>query len=176
MKRILNELYPVTLGGQRLVNRFMTVCGSLTIAALIFYSPLNGCHLLGQPENARLNKTSLPPIDGFVTTLEDEVRDLPDGQIAWSTYWKTCWTAYPDADLYEIEVTTMEGASPKLRRQKGPCHRIEIAAGNNPKAQGLLGRKMLINLQVGQLAFRYRAVLDEDRFSAWSPVIMVREP
>ena len=135
-----------------------------------------GCQSVGQNKTAQVEKISLPPIEGIVTRLEDEVRDLPNGQIAWSTYWKTCWQAYPDAKAYEVEVTTMEGASPKLRRQDGLCHRIQLAAGNNPKSQGLLGRKMLINLQVGQLAFRYRAVVEENRFSEWSPVIRVREP
>src|SRR5262245_13455115 len=48
---------------------------------------------------------------GLVATLEDETRDLSNGQIAWTTYWKLCWDAYPGAQGYEFETMTGEGAS-----------------------------------------------------------------
>ena len=150
--------------------------GSRFLVILLSLAVFNSCQWLDQNEETAAKKVSLPSVDGMTTTLEDEVRDLPNGQIAWSTYSKTCWNAYPDAEVYEIEVTTMEGTSPKLRRQKGSCHRLQIVAGRNAKSEGLLNRKTLIGLQTGQLAFRYRAVLDEGRFSEWSPVVMVREP
>jgi hypothetical protein len=38
-----------------------------------------------------------PPVTGLVATLEDEMHDLPNARIAWSTYWKLCWSAYPGA-------------------------------------------------------------------------------
>ncbi|MDQ3255131.1 MAG: hypothetical protein M3R15_14710 [Acidobacteriota bacterium] len=109
-----------------------------------------------------------PTVQGLSATLEDEVRDVDNGRIKWSTYWKLCWDEYPKAQAYELQVMTSEGTSPKLRRQTDRCFRIEAAAGINDKSQGLLNRDQLLGLQLGQLAYRVRAVLDDDRFSEWS--------
>lgn len=101
------------------------------------------------------------------------MRDLPGGRIAWSTYWKLCWAEYPGAKGYELQTLTSEGISAKLRRQSERCFRIEAAANENEKSQGLLNREVLLALQSGQLAYRVRAVLEEGRASEWSPPMAV---
>ncbi len=112
-------------------------------------------------------------VSGLVTTLEDEVRDLPDGQIAWSTYWKLCWDEYPGAQGYELQTMTGEGRSPKLRRQSGRCFRLQAAAGENQKTAGLVNRELQLKLQEGQLGYRVRAVLADNRVSEWSVTMPV---
>ncbi|UOG73710.1 hypothetical protein MTX78_16490 [Hymenobacter tibetensis] len=102
------------------------------------------------------------------TTLLDTVTTLPNGQIAWSTYWRLCWEPYPGAQAYEMQTATDEGISPKLRRLPAACYRLQVAAGRNAKSQGFLNRKQLLDLQAGQLSFRIRAVLGPNQFSAWS--------
>jgi hypothetical protein len=109
------------------------------------------------------------PVEGLTATLEDEVRDLPGGRIAWSTYWELCWEPYPGAKAYELKTLTGEGeVSGELRRQEGNCFRIEVAAGENEKSEGLETRDVQLALQQGQLAYRVRAVLGGGRVSKWS--------
>lgn len=112
--------------------------------------------------------TALPPIDKFSTTLEDEVRDAGTDRIRWSTYWKLCWDEYPGAIAYELQTITAEGSSPKLRRQPSECLRVEMVAGENKRSQGLLRREQMLGLQAGQLAYRVRAVLGDNRVTEWS--------
>ncbi|WP_143435002.1 hypothetical protein [Hymenobacter roseosalivarius] len=59
------------------------------------------------------------PVSGLVTTLHDEVKPMPGGQISWSTHWQLCWNTYPGAQAYELQVMTDEGTSPRLRRLPG---------------------------------------------------------
>jgi hypothetical protein len=70
---------------------------------------------------------------------------------------------------------TGEGTSRKLRRQQDTCLRIEAAARENAKGKGLVNRDLLLAMQSGQLAYRMRAVLDGNRVSEWSSVMMVGE-
>ena len=114
-----------------------------------------------------------PPFEGIVVTLEDSVQELPGKRIAWSTYWKLCWQSYPGAKTYELQTVTAEGASPTLRRISDRCFRIEAAAGENQKSLGLFNREAILSLQASQLAYRVRAVLDENRVSEWSPTMAV---
>ena len=114
-----------------------------------------------------------PAVSELVATLEDEVRDLPGEKIAWSTYWKLCWAESPGAQAYELQTVTGEGTSPRLRRQRERCFRLQAAAGENHKAQGLLNRELQLALQQGQLAYRVRTVLSDGRVSEWSPVLTV---
>jgi hypothetical protein len=116
-----------------------------------------------------------PALADLTATLEDQTTELPGGRMAWSTYWKLCWASYPGAVAYELQALTGEGAASKLQRQSASCFRIEAAAGENEQAQGLLNRKLLLALQTGQLAYRVRAVLDDQRVSAWSPALAVGE-
>ena len=74
-----------------------------------------------------------------------------------------------------MQTLTGEGTSRKLRRQHDTCSRIEAAAGENAKEKGLANRDLLLAMQSGQLAYRVRAVLDGDRVSEWSSVMMVGE-
>jgi hypothetical protein len=117
----------------------------------------------------------VPPVHGLVATLEDQVRELGHGRIAWSTYWKLCWDAVPGAEAYELQAVTSEGVSPELRRQEGTCFRIEAAANENAIDQGLLHRDMLLAVQASQLAYRVRAALENGRVSAWSQAAAVGE-
>lgn len=115
------------------------------------------------------------PVQEMVATLEDEVRNLPEQRIAWSTFWKLCWEEYPGATGYELELLTSEGVSPKLRRQSARCFRIEVAAGENKRKEGMIHRDIQLALQKGQLACRVRAVFDAGRVSEWSSPVAVGE-
>ena len=136
---------------------------------------LTGCRASSEKQQSQLAPTNLPLVKHITTALEDKTEEMPGGDISWSTYWKLSWDAYPGAEAYELKVITMEGSSPRLRRQAGTSYRLQIAAGRNPKAQGLLNRKKLIDLQMGQLSYQVRAVLPDHQYSAWSVVIPVRE-
>ncbi|WP_235526610.1 hypothetical protein [Nostoc piscinale] len=49
-----------------------------------------------------------PPITGLVSTLSDEVEELPQELIRWSTYWQMCWETYPEAQEYELQKVLVE--------------------------------------------------------------------
>lgn len=120
-------------------------------------------------------ETALVPPTGLVASLEDEVRTLEEGRITWSIYWKLCWQPYPGAQHYELQTLTAEGSSPKLHPHHDTCFRIQAAAGEDATAQAPLNRDALLALQAGQLAYRVRAVLKDERVSAWSTPIAVGE-
>jgi hypothetical protein len=77
----------------------------LAVAALVVELLTAGW---GRPGAAQ--EGALPPVEGLVATLEDVVRDLPGERIAWATYWKLCWAAYPEVTAYELQTLTVEGA------------------------------------------------------------------
>jgi hypothetical protein len=139
--------------------------GFIWFTLLFILSLFNACKQSTPAESARAN---LPPITQVTTSLEDEVEDIANGQINWSTYWKLCWEAYPEAETYEIQTSTSEGVSPKLKKQKDTCYRIQIATGTNNKDLGMFNRDKLIKLQMGQLSYRIRAVLKNGNVSEWS--------
>ena len=114
-----------------------------------------------------------PPVTGVVTTLSDEVEELPSDLIRWSTYWQLCWEPYPEAKEYEIQTVLVEGKSPKLKRQRDRCFRIQAASNENQKSQGLLNREVILLMHKVQLGYRVRAVLDNNRVSEWSQVMAV---
>jgi hypothetical protein len=114
-----------------------------------------------------------PPVTGLVSTLSDEVEELPAELIRWSTYWQLCWEPYPEAKEYELQAVLMQGRSPKLERQSDRCFRIQAASNENQKSQGLLNREVILLTHKIQLGYRVRAVLDGNRVSEWSPVMAV---
>ena len=114
-----------------------------------------------------------PPVTGLVSTLSDEVEELPAELIRWSTYWQLCWEPYPEAKEYELQAVLMQGRSPKLERQSDRCFRIQAASNENQKSQGLLNREVILLMHKIQLGYRVRAVLDGNRVSEWSPVMAV---
>ena len=114
-----------------------------------------------------------PPVTGLVSTLSDEVEELPAELIRWSTYWQLCWEPYPEAKEYELQTVLMQGRSPKLERQSDRCFRIQAASNENQKSQGLLNREVILLMHKIQLGYRVRAVLDNNRVSEWSPVMAV---
>lgn len=117
-----------------------------------------------------------PPVQNLTATLEDEVHDLPGGEIEWSTYWRLCWDKYERAGGYELQSLTSEGASDKLQRQSERCFRIEVAAGQNPKSEGLHDRDLQLALRSTELSYRVRAVLADGQFSEWSQPLTVAKP
>lgn len=153
-----------TQAGERFPGRGSLSILSATALTLALLASSCGTSSGGVREENRLT-----PVQGLTATLEDEIRDLADGRIKWSTYWKLCWDEYPGAEAYELQTMTSEGTSPKLRRQSERCFRIEAAANVNEESQGLRNRDQLLALQMGQLFYRVRAVLDRNRTSAWSP-------
>ncbi|MDF2388035.1 hypothetical protein JMG10_41760 [Nostoc ellipsosporum NOK] len=114
-----------------------------------------------------------PPVTGLVSTLSDEVQELPNESIRWSTYWQLCWEPYPEAREYELQKVLSEGKSPKLQRQSDRCFRIQAASNENEKSQGLLNRDLILLMHKIQLGYRVRAVLDDNRVSEWSQVMAV---
>jgi hypothetical protein len=114
-----------------------------------------------------------PPITGLVSTLSDEVQELPSDLIRWSTYWQLCWEPYPEAKEYELQKVLGDGASPKLQHQSDRCFRLQAASNENQKSQGLLNREVILLMHKIQLGYRVRAVLDDNRVSEWSPVMAV---
>jgi hypothetical protein len=114
-----------------------------------------------------------PPVTGLVSTLSDEVEELPAELIRWSTYWQLCWEPYPEAKEYELQAVLMQGRSPKLERQSDRCFRIQAASNENQKSQGLLNRELILLMHKIQLGYRVRAVLDNNRVSEWSQVMAV---
>lgn len=165
----------------------------LTAHSLFLFAILLGCLAAGCHRNAlQSNASSVasPPaaatprpsptptptvisatITGLNASLEDEARELPGGQIAWTTSWKLCWDAYAGARGYELETLTGEGVSRKLRRQSETRFRLEVAKGQNEKAKGLFNRELMLASIAGQVAYRVRAVLDGNRVTKWSPVM-----
>ncbi|MBE9005542.1 hypothetical protein IQ259_10910 [Fortiea sp. LEGE XX443] len=114
-----------------------------------------------------------PPVNGLVSTLSDEIKELPSELIRWSTYWQLCWEPYPEAKEYELQTVLVEGKSPKLKRQSDRCFRIQAASNENQKSQGLLNRELILLMHKIQLGYRVRAVLDKNCVSEWSPVMAV---
>ncbi|MBW4685257.1 MAG: hypothetical protein KME40_09195 [Komarekiella atlantica HA4396-MV6] len=114
-----------------------------------------------------------PSVTGLVSTLSDEVEELPSDLIRWSTYWQLCWEPYPEAKEYELQTVLVEGKSPKLKRQSDRCFRIQAASNENQKSQGLLNRDLILLMHKIQLGYRVRAILDNNRVSEWSQVMAV---
>jgi hypothetical protein len=127
------------------------------------------------PVNADITSNQLqvvqPPVTGLISTLSDEVKELPTQLIRWSTYWQLCWQPYPQAKEYELQAVLMEGKSPKLQRQSDRCFRIQAASNENQKSQGLLNRELILLIHKIQLGYRVRAVLDDNRVSEWSQIM-----
>lgn len=162
--------------------RFIRVAGAalpaqllLLAAVMMIVTTTAACRVQSEAqrktEATTTAATPLSPIKNLTAQLEDEVRDLDAKRIRWSTYWKLCWEPYPRAVGYELQTSTAEGASPKLKRQNDNCFRLEVAAGENEKSAGLFNREQLVSLQKGQLSYRVRAVLSNDERSEWSPII-----
>lgn len=128
---------------------------------------LNGEHL------SSLSRVENPAVKGLITRLEDEVRELPGERIAWSTFWVLSWEPHPGATAYELQMLTGEGVTPTMRRQRERFLRIEVAANENERSEGLVNRDLQLALHVGQLAYRVRAVLNNGSVSAWSLPITV---
>lgn len=141
------------------------------ILALVLPVLLLGVVWLSWPREA----VAETPVSGFAATLHDDVQELPEGRVAWSTEWRLCWAPYPRARGYEVQVVTGEGPSPRLLEQPGTCLDLEVAAGDNRRAEGLRGRDAQLLMQAGQLGYRVRAVLPRGRVSAWSPQLAVGE-
>ena len=113
-------------------------------------------------------KPQRPKLTGLRATLEDEVLDMPDGQLQWRTFWVLSWDEFPGAESYDLQVITAEGRSPKLRSLTEPRYRIEAAKGLNPKADGFVKRDIQLALHAGQLGVTVRAHFPGDRAGAWS--------
>ena len=172
---------------QTLMTFYPRVCtGLLLFLSFSLGSPLAGCRVR-QPKLLSASSTPFadasspipppqivaPPVAGLIATLEDEVRDLPDGRIAWTTYWNLCWESYAGAQKYELEPMTGEGTGRRLLRQAGPCLRIEVAKGQNVKAQGFFNRELMLASLSGQMSYRVRAVLSGGNVSQWSTPAIV---
>ena len=145
---------------------FVAAVGILTFALLAA-----ACGL-----KAEKRATVSPPVQNLSAVLEDEVHDLPRGEIKWSTYWRLCWDNYDGASEYELQALTSEGASDKLRRQSERCFRLEVAAGQNAKTQGLRDRELQLAMRASELAYRVRAVLAGGSTSEWSQPLSVARP
>lgn len=123
--------------------------------------------------NSQSPQVVQPPVTGLVSTLSDEVKESTTNLINWSTYWNLCWEAYPGAKEYELQKVLVDGESPDLQRQSDRCFHLQAASNQNLKSQGLLNRDLILLVHKTQLAYRVRAVLDDNRVSEWSTVMAV---
>jgi hypothetical protein len=128
---------------------------------------------IGDSSSTAAQKLVKPGVTGLVSTLSDEVKELPQERISWSTYWQLCWDLYPGAKEYELQVVTEEGKSPRLKRQSDRCLKIQAASNENKKLQGLLNRELILLMHSVRLGYRVRAVLDDNQVSEWSDVMAV---
>ena len=166
-KEALGEAKPAVDG-----LRFALTGSLLTASVLglaLFHASCSGS--LKAQELRQITAAPPAPVKHLFAELEDEVRNIPGNRIHWSTYWKLCWEKYPEAVGYELQIATSEGVSKKLRRQSEQCLRVEVAAGENERSRGLVNRELQLTLATGQLAYRVRAVLKDNRTSEWSPLM-----
>ncbi len=111
----------------------------------------------------------LPPAPGgLVTALEDEIRPAGPGLVAWSTYWRLCWKPVAGARFYELRLTTSEGAPRTPKRLGDACFRLEVAAGENAESEGMPRRQLMLDMQAAQASVQVRAVLTDERRTAWT--------
>jgi hypothetical protein len=96
--------------------------------------------------------------------------------VAWTTSWRLCWDAYAGARAYELQASTPEGPSRRIRRQAGRCFELEVAAGSGPRRGWRAERRVQLAVGAGQVAYRVRAVLDAPRVSGWSRSVDVGVP
>jgi hypothetical protein len=164
---VATKYYPLTLVNSS--AKFSSILLPLAITLVLGFL-LAACNKLLDHD-----RPNAPLVQNLVSTLEDEVRELPKERIAWSTFWKLCWDKTPDATAYELQTLTSEGSSGRLQRQSENCFRIEAAAGENIKSEGLLNRQLQLALQSSQLAYRVRAVLKNGRAGEWSRAVSVGE-
>ncbi len=169
-KEALDEAKP-TVDGLRFALTGIFMAAALLAVALL-HAASSGILNAQEPPQT---EAAPAPVKHLVANLEDEVRNIPGNRIHWSTYWKLCWEKYPGAIGYELQITTSEGVSKKWRRQSEECFRIEVAAGENDPSRGLLNRELQLTLATGQLAYRVRAVLKDNRTSEWSPLMVAGE-
>ncbi|BAT54500.1 hypothetical protein NOS3756_34710 [Nostoc sp. NIES-3756] len=159
------KILSVQLQCLRLIVLFTLICGLIL--------SIDGSSSLAADISSNQSEVIQPPVTGLVSTLSDEVEELPSDLIRWSTYWQLCWEPYPEAKEYELQTVLVEGKSPKLKRQSDRCFRIQAASNENQKSQGLLNRELILLMHKIQLGYRVRAVLDDNRVSEWSPVMAV---
>lgn len=165
-KEALGEAKPAADG-----LRF-ALTGSLLAASVLAVALLHAaCSGSLNAQEPRQIEAAPARIKHLVAELEDEVRNVPGNRIRWSTYWKLCWEKYPEAIGYELQIATSEGVSKRLRRQSERCFRVEVAAGENDRSRGLVNRELQLTLATGQLGYRVRAVLEDNRTSEWSPLM-----
>lgn len=118
---------------------------------------------------------TFPPsrsVQGFSAALDER----QSGGGAWSIYWTLCWDAFPRALDYEVQVMTSEGVSPILRRQPERCLSIEVAAGDDIRAEGLASPSVQLAVQGSQLAYRVRARLFDEQRTPWSQAFAAGQP
>lgn len=125
-------------------------------------------HGHGAEDDAPQGAGLAPAPEGMHAQLQDVVRPAGAGRIAWQTFWKLCWTPVAGAKGYELKRMTSEGAPRQHQRVAGPCWRVEVAAGENARAQGLYRRDLMLQLQAAQASLRVRAAFGQGRVSAWS--------
>jgi hypothetical protein len=114
-------------------------------------------------------EANLPPAPGGLTSvLEDDVRAAGPGLVSWSTYWQLCWQPVAGALFYELRLTTSEGAPRTPRRLAERCYRLEVAAGENPAADGMPRRQLMLDMQAAQASVQVRAVFEDGRRTAWT--------
>ncbi|HEY9798808.1 MAG TPA: hypothetical protein V6D25_00500 [Leptolyngbyaceae cyanobacterium] len=132
-----------------------------------------GSSIAAQQVDSQSPQVVQPPVTGLVSTLSDEVKESTTNLINWSTYWNLCWEPYPGAKEYELQKVLVDGESPDLQRQSDRCFRLQAASNENFKSQGLLNRDLILLVHKTQLAYRVRAVLDDNRVSEWSALMAV---
>lgn len=94
---------------------------------------------------------SSAPLPGLRATLEDTSDRYSEAGLQrwrWQTHWVVQWQPVPGATEYEIISMTSEGTSKKRARLTQPPFRLEVAKGDNARAEGMPTRPIqLLTIQ-----------------------------
>lgn len=144
---------------------------ALLSCALAFAAPAPAApgHHHADPAAEEAAPSGLPPAPGGLQrSLQDHTRRSGPGRMAWSTTWSLCWQPVAGAAHYEVRLLTAEGASRTPRRVADTCYRVEAAAGENPRADGMPRRALMLAMQSAQSSVGVRAVFADGRVTDWT--------
>ena len=87
----------------------------------------------------------------------------------WQTHWVIQWQPVPGAVAYEIITMTSEGRSKKSKRVERPPFRLEVAKGENARAEGMPTRPIQLLTIQGLLSIKVVARMTDGSNGPASP-------
>jgi hypothetical protein len=116
------------------------------------------------------------PAAAVSATLEDQINEYAQKgkpHLRWQTFWVLNWQPVTGATHYEIRYKTAEGTSRKVKTVDKPPFRLEVAKGDNAKAQGLLARQVQLDTVGSLLSAQVVARLPDGQATELSPWLQV---